>query len=269
MTFKALARALLPPIVVDLAARHRDPAWSGNFRSWSDALAASSGYDSPVILDRVEAAALKVKRGEAVHERDGVVFETIEYSWPLLSGLLWVAARDGGRLDVVDFGGALGSTYAQNRHFLAPLEALRWSVVEQPRFVERGRRSFQDERLRFYPSLEECMAENTPNVLVLSSVLQYLERPYELLAGLDRFPFTIIDLTPVHDGPDDRLSVQEVPPSIYPARYPCWLFGEARLAAALGRSSRVVAAFDSYIGQNLRVGGLRARYRGYILERVP
>ncbi len=268
MTFKALARALLPPIVYELAARHRGPGWSGDYASWSDALAASTGYDTKVILERVEAAALKVKRGEAVHERDGVLFDSIEYSWPLLSGLLWVAARDAGRLDVVDFGGALGSTYAQNRHFLAPLRALRWSVVEQSHFVERGRRSFQDERLRFYESLEACLAENTPNVLVLSSVLQYLEQPYELLAGLDRFPFAIVDLTPVHDGPDDRLTVQEVPPSIYPARYPCWFFSEARLVAALERSSRVVAAFDSYIGQNLRVAGTRARYRGYIVERA-
>ena len=183
MKLKALARALLPPIVADLARRHIAPAWSGDYASWAEALAASSGYDAPAILDRVEAAALKVKRGEAVHERDSVVFDAIEYSWPLLSGLLWAAARDG-RLDVVDFGGALGSTYAQNRHFLQPLPSLRWSVVEQPHFVERGRRSFQDERLRFYESLEACLTENTPNVLVLSSVLQYLERPYDLLAGL-------------------------------------------------------------------------------------
>ena len=267
MTFKAIARSLLPPIVADLAARHRDPAWSGDYPSWAEALADSSGYDSPVILERVAAAALKVRHGEAVHERDGVVFEAIEYSWPLLAGLLWVAAREGGRLDVLDFGGALGSTYAQNRHFLAPLAALRWSVVEQPHFVARGRSEFQDERLRFYESVEACLAENRPNVLVLSSVLQYLERPYELLEGLDRFPFAVVDLTPVHGGHDDRLTVQEVPPGIYPARYPCWIFSEARLIAALQRSARVVAAFDAYLGHDLSVAGLKARYRGYILER--
>ena len=43
--------------------------------------------------------------------------DVMEYQFPLLSGLLYAAARDGG-LSVVDFGGALGSTYFQCRDFL-------------------------------------------------------------------------------------------------------------------------------------------------------
>jgi putative methyltransferase (TIGR04325 family) len=266
MTLKGIAKSLLPPVVADLAARRHAPAWSGDYRSWAEAMAEASGYDAPSILDRVETAALRVKRGEAVYERDGVVFDAIQYSWPLLAGLMWVAAREG-RLDVVDFGGALGTTYFQNRRFLEMLREVRWSIVEQRHWVERGRRAFADERLRFHESLEQALTEGAPNVLVLSSVLQYLEHPYELLAALDRFRYAIIDLTPVHPGPSDRLTVQEVPPSIYPARYPCWMLSEPRLRAALETRGRVVAEFDAEMGRDLRVSGLAARYRGYILER--
>ncbi|HKQ56814.1 MAG TPA: methyltransferase, TIGR04325 family [Candidatus Eisenbacteria bacterium] len=267
MTLKALAKSLMPPVVADLAARRHAPAWAGDYGSWAEAMAASSGYDAPSILERVEASALRVKRGEAVYERDGVVFDAIQYSWPLLAGLMWVAAREGGRLDVVDFGGALGTTYFQNRRFLEGLREVRWSIVEQPHWVERGRRSFQDERLRFHESLEQALAAGSPNLIVVSSVLQYLEQPHDLLAAFDRFPFAIIDLTPVHPGAQDRLTVQEVPPTIYPARYPCWMLSEPKLRAALATRGRVVTDFDAAFGQDLRVPGLEARYRGYVVER--
>jgi hypothetical protein len=61
--------------------------------------------------------------------------------------------------------------------------------------------------------------------------------------------------------------VQTVPPRIYPARYPCWIFSASGLAAALGRNFDVVAEFDSHLGQDIRIGSLPVRYRGFILAR--
>ncbi|MCU1279095.1 MAG: hypothetical protein JWM53_2641 [bacterium] len=267
---KLLAKRLLPPLIVELAARHRSAGsvWSGDYGSWADATADSIGYDSDVILERVREAALKVKRGEAVYERDSVLFEEIEYSWPTLAALLWIAARNGGRLDVLDFGGALGSTYQQNRRFLAALAEVRWSVVEQPRLVACGKQLFADEQLRFYESIDACLAERAPQVVLLSSVLQYLEQPHALLQCLrDRFPLVVLDLTPVAAEARDRLTVQTVPPSIYPARYPCWIFSEELLLAELKRHFDVVAEFDSHLGQDIRIGRRRVRYRGFILAR--
>ena len=266
---KIVAKALLPPVVVDLANALRPTGcvWSGDYRSWSEAAAASTGYDSDVIVERVKAAAFKVKRGEAAYERDSVVFDAIEYSWPALAGLLWIAARNRGRLDVLDFGGALGSSYQQNRRFLRGLK-VRWNIVEQPRFVECGKQHFEDDELRFYSTIDAAMAEATPQVLLLSSVLQYLEAPYSLLDTIrDRCEFVIVDLTPAAPLPRDRLVVQTVPPSIYPARYPCWIFSETRLQSELQRRFEIVAEFDSNIGQDIRVGRIHARYRGFILAR--
>jgi putative methyltransferase (TIGR04325 family) len=268
-TIKNLAKALLPPVVTaTLNDWIGDPVvWSGDYRSWNEAVAASGRYDAAHILERVADSALRVKRGEAEYERDGVLFDEIQYSWPLLAGLLWVAARSAGRLDVLDFGGALGSTYFQNRRFLRGLAEVRWSIVEQPAFVARGKQDFEDETLRFYETVEACQRERTPSVVVLSSVLQYLERPYELIESLrGRFQHLIVDLTGVHGGERDVLTVQHVPETIYPARYPCWFFSEARLRAALEREYALAAAFDSHIGQQVRAARVRARYRGFILE---
>ena len=46
-----------------------------------------------------------IERGEGEFERDSVVFHEAEYVWPVLSALMSAAARAGGKLHVVDFGG--------------------------------------------------------------------------------------------------------------------------------------------------------------------
>ena len=48
-------------------------------------------------------ASLKVKNGVAAFERDSVLFDEIEYSWPVTAELMHGAARSGGRVHVVDF----------------------------------------------------------------------------------------------------------------------------------------------------------------------
>ena len=103
-------------------------------------------------------------------------------SSPVLAGLLWAALRGSGGLHVLDFGGSLGSGWRQNRRFLEGISPLRWSVVEQAHFVARGRERFEDEVLRFYPDVEACYrSETPPDVVLFSSVLHYLARPFEIL----------------------------------------------------------------------------------------
>lgn len=239
---------------------------TGTYSSWSAAQADSAGYDAGVILECTRAALLKVKRGEAVYERDSVLFNEVQYAWPLLAGLLWVAAKRGGRVEVLDFGGSLGSTWFQNRAFLSGLEAVGWNVVEQPATVEVGLREFADETLRFYPSVAACLADRHPDVIILSSVLQYLEHPYDLLDELARLTNVdlIIDRTPFWEGAADRLCVQQVPPTIYPASYPSWIFAEARFRSMLSLHWDEMARFDN---ADRLPGPVPFAYRGFLAAR--
>lgn len=239
---------------------------TGTYSSWSAAQADSAGYDAGVILECTRAALLKVKRGEAVYERDSVLFNEVQYAWPLLAGLLWVAAKRGGRVEVLDFGGSLGSTWFQNRAFLSGLEAVGWNVVEQPATVEVGLREFADETLRFYPSVAACLADRHPDVIILSSVLQYLEHPYDLLDELARLTNAdlIIDRTPFWEGAADRLCVQQVPPTIYPASYPSWIFAEARFRSMLSLHWDEMARFDN---ADRLPGPVPFAYRGFLAAR--
>ncbi|MDO9009817.1 MAG: methyltransferase, TIGR04325 family [Thiobacillus sp.] len=267
---KALIRDCLPPLVIRRLQQLRRGGvrFEGDFPSWAEASRHASGYDTDAILAKVLEATLKVKRGEAVYERDSVVFDQIEYVWPVLSGLMWAAARNQGRLSVLDFGGALGSTYFQNRRFLEGLADVRWNVVEQAHYVERGNALVAEGPLRFYFDIATCLAEQAPNVVLLSSVLQYLPDPLGMLDELGRVGAAVlmIDRTPFASLAENRLLVQHVPASIYPASYPMWVFSDSQLLAHLAPRWRVVSRYAGPEGQVRSREGVSFKFEGLLLE---
>ncbi|KAA9036383.1 methyltransferase, TIGR04325 family [Ginsengibacter hankyongi] len=277
---KNIINGWVPPIVVSafkkpeirIQVQHKiEPQiWSGNYETWSDAKARSTGYDGVTILEKCKTALLKVKNGEAVYERDSVLFDEIEYSWGLLAGLQRAALESNGKLCVMDFGGSLGSTYYQNKDFLQALDHLQWCIVEQSNFVDCGKQYFENEELKFYYTVDECILKHKPNVLLLSSVLQYLERPYEWIAKFValKIPYIIIDRTAFVDSERDILSVQNVPEEIYKASYPAWFFGEKFVRAFTGKY-RSIAKFDSGFTNPVQLDkGIRGYWEGMILHKI-
>lgn len=244
---KRLLKDWLPPGLIRLIPQKPASAWVGDYGSWAEARRASTGYDSAIILAKVREALLKVKRGEAVYERDSVLFDEIQYSWPLLAGLMWVAAQSQGELNVIDFGGSLGSTYFQNRKFLQALPQVRWNIVEQGHFVEVGKREFQSDTLKFYYDIESCLRETTPRAIVLSSVIQYLEKPYDFIQDIINlsFEFILIDRTPLINSGRDRLTIQHVPPAICSAKYPHWFLSEQKVIDLFSKNYYLIEQFVS------------------------
>jgi len=238
----------------------RGPVYAGNYPTWAEAAAASRGYADSGILEKTLAAARAVRDGRAAWERDTVLFATPAANAPLLAALRRAAADRGGRLNLVDFGGALGSTWWQHRPWLADLAEVRWSVVEQAAWVAAGRREFTTGPLRFYSTLAACGAAEHPEVVLLSSVLPYLEAPHALLAEVRAggARTVIIDRTGFVRRGGDRLTVQRVPPSIYDASYPCWFFDRAALLAGFGAGWRVTAEWptDDEVDIDATYGGL-------------
>jgi putative methyltransferase (TIGR04325 family) len=243
--------------------------YSGNYPDWASAAGNANGYNAGSILEIQRAAMRKVRDGEAVYERDSALFDKIEYFFPTLAALLLIASRNNNRLSVLDFGGALGSSYYQNRAMLAHLTELSWHVVEQPHFVATGQAEFQNAQLRFYPTVGESWAARRPDVVLLSSVLQYLENPAGLLAEISTLgpDYILVDRSPVLDQGPERITVQTVPPDIYPASYACRLFAPGALEALLEPSYEVVFDFEAHVGIVIYADGALARYRGLLFQR--
>jgi putative methyltransferase (TIGR04325 family) len=260
----------LPPALVPYLRLlfRRGVYFSKRYDNWESASKAATGYDAEIILERVKRATLEVIAGTAAFERDSVPFNSVQHSFPVLAGLLRAAAESENHLSVLDFGGSLGSSYFQCRDFLSALDSLTWNVVEQPHFVRTGRECIQSGQLKFYFSIDELLAENRPNVALLSSVLQYLPEPYSILSALmeNKISYLIIDRTPFSSVHYDAITVEHVPPSIYPASYACRVFSRHRVMAHLSRQYETVAEFESNDSSAI-ADGMRFIFGGMILRR--
>ena len=223
---KQAIKRTIPPIIIDLFKKPTKYGFFGDYTDWKKAVADSSGYDSPVIFDKVKDSAMKVKRGLAASERDGVAFDTKQTSWPVVAMLLLSTSNNDNCLNVLDFGGSLGSGYFQNIEFIKHLRELYWVIVEQNNIYEYGKQNFENEHLSFYKSLEEALKNTKTQVFLSGSSIQYMEKPYELLEEVARsgFEMIIFDRTPFFNG-KEALTVQKVPPRIYNASYPAWILG--------------------------------------------
>jgi putative methyltransferase (TIGR04325 family) len=223
--------------------------WFGNYSSWASVSAVAGGYDSDIILNITKEAVLKVKNGEAVYERDSVIFDEKQCPYSLLAYLQLSASLKKTALHVLDFGGSLGSTYFQIKEYLTKEVCASWNVVEQTHYVTCGKEFFEDEVLKFYPSIEACKAAKEISLVVLSSVVQYLEKPHEFLKQLANhgFDFLIFDRTAFNDKAGDRLTLQIVPADIYPASYPSWFFDQKLFLSHFTDNYKTVAAFPSYV----------------------
>lgn len=231
---KSKLKIFFPPIVLSFIRYllNLKYGWKGNYNSWDDAESISTGYDQVVVLEKVRKSLLAVKNGDAIYERDSVLFNEIQYNWPLLSALMLSSSRNNGLLSVMDFGGSLGSSYFQNSKFIEHLHVeSKWGIVEQRHFVDVGKKDFENDQLKFFYDIKTCIDELKPNVLLLSSVLQYIEKPFSLLNEIlkHRFDFIIIDRTPFTLNNEEVIKVQYVHPSIYNASYPCWFFSKNKL----------------------------------------
>src|SRR6476660_5421119 len=227
---KQLLKKILPPVVATALRSSPKYGWFGNYPSWRDAQDNCNGYNSELIFTKVTEAALKVRDGEAKFERDGVLFFREEYNWQLLSCLFFVAAQNGGSLHLVDFGGSLGSSYFQHQSLVDSLPDAKWAVVEQPQFVKFGRQHLQSDTLFFCKDMAESRQQMKPNLLVLSSVLQYLEDPFAMIRVFleQDIPYIFIDRTAFTQTDNHQLTIQKVHPAIYAASYPAWFFNEQR-----------------------------------------
>lgn len=239
--------------------------WRGNYDSWDVAKHKCSGYDSHIILEKVKESALKVKNGQVAFERDSVIFAEVQYSFPLLSGLMWIAAQNSGRLNVLDFGGSLGSSYYQNLHLLQYLEDFHWCIVEQPHFVEEGVKSFANDNLHFFYNMKECLKEYNIHVVLFSSVLQYMKEPYKILEEVfnHNIEYIIIDRTPFLRKGNDRITVQKVPEWIYKAKYPCWFFNKTKFLNFMNQSYKLILEFDA-----LDKANITSEFKGFLFRKI-
>lgn len=259
----------LPPVLtrILLPIFGRTIRYSGHYSKFSDAASACSGYDAKEILRVVAAATSDVLAGKAPAERDGVLLDSKLIPYPVVAELMYLAARNGGELSVCDFGGSLGSLYRACNDYLDALVTVRWGIVEQAHYVAYGQAHLENDRLRFFTSISDCQQGISPSCIVLSSVLQYIEEPLDLLRQLNEgeWQSIIFDRTPFVSAEKSFVTVQHVPAAWVKSSYSSWLFARAEVIDALPRY-HLVAEFPALDGR-VGYGSKLADFRGLIFRR--
>lgn len=241
-------KKLLPPILVDLLLRS---GFAGNrfkhgYGSWDEAKSKCTGYDSEIITESILSSARLVRDGKAVYERDGVVFDEVQYSWPLLSALLGTPLKDR-TLRVLDWGGALGSSYRQNKDLLkASGLSISWTVLEQTHLVDIGNSEFTNEELKFVRDVTAFFPRDF-DVVLFASTICYLDNYSEVLnQAVSLNPTRIIfDRTPESKTLSDLIGIQRIGRAIYKANYPIRSFAKSALAEFLKPNYELLSEWES------------------------
>lgn len=250
---KELAKSLIPPVLLNFITGFFY-GWSGNYSSYSEAKNKSNGYDQDNILEKVKKATRQAVISADCYERDGVLFKSGTYHYALLSSLAFIHLKKKSKINLIDFGGSLGSLYWQHRQMIVPELVNSWNIVEQEHFVQLGRDEFENEVLKFHYTIQDGMAISEVDLMILSSVIQYLEDPDAFLDDVLELglPYLFIDRSAFTSSSKNRLTVQKVHPSIYKGSYPCWFLSYDKFMDKLLTRYEVVFEFDAIDRSNLK-----------------
>jgi putative methyltransferase (TIGR04325 family) len=215
-----LTRAFRRPVRRDdLVVRHDGPGLFGDFPDWASALAASTPYETDLaVYGKITD---KVRLGEAGSGRNLM---------PILAGI--ALASDGRANRVLDFGGNLGVVYFDVAQVLLDRIA-EWRVVDCQEVVSYGNANYADGKLAFFTSLESACRDFSPDMVLCSHALQYVEKPYDTLTMLSAVKPAVIVLHELPVAEHERFMIQRLPEGLGGTERPIQILSSGRLAAAL------------------------------------
>tara|TARA_B100001758_G_C18400832_1_gene608871 strand:+ start:1006 stop:1773 length:768 start_codon:yes stop_codon:yes gene_type:complete len=198
----------------------------GKYDYWKDAKNNSIGYDNDVFLNKLKSQVLKVIDGEFAYERDTVLFKDKLFSPNFLYTLLLLNDYECKHPHVLDFGGSLASKYLQHKDLFNGLK-YKWCIIEQNKIVQIGNEIFKNNQVKFFTSIDQSINFLKPNILLLNSVIQYIEKPIELIKSLlEHKPKIILIERTFYSKKSSYISIQKISSKIYKSSYPCWIFNK-------------------------------------------
>lgn len=260
-----MVKRILKAICHRLFGEKKVVSYCGDYTSWEEAQKNAVGYDCDNIFKKVADSTLKVVEGKAAYERDSVLFYDPTYNYPLIA---WIVSV-GKKLSILDFGGALGSTYYQNRNLMENMCLnIRWYIKEQEHFVEFGKKYLENEKIRFVNSFDDI--RDNIDILLFSSSLQYLENyEKELKKSIDilKPSLIILERTPV--GARDRIWIETVTEPIYDASYVCRMISEDNLIKQIENNGEYILldSWHSLVDSDIRLDNEIAEFKSFVFRK--
>jgi len=237
----------------------------GDYKTWQEAMKhCGAGYAGDDIIKNVLSSTIQLKKNNGKIKDHKYDFDKIKYCYNLVICLFKIGIECGNKLNILDFGGDLGSHYFRLKNILDPIKIEKWTVVEQEHFVKTGKEHLEDAILNFSYSIDDVAGAN---VLILSGVIQYFENPYE---WLEKFinkgvKYILFDRTCFNNTKRNRLTIQKVPKEIYDLSYPCWFLNEPEFLKMFEGKYELVNDFDDILD---KANNIPSYYKGFLFKKI-
>lgn len=241
----------------------------GDYQNWKDAADECAGYDDSTIIRKVIDAVEKVKRGEAVWERDSCLFYEQKYNYQICAAILRCALENGkGRVVILDIGGSLGSAWFQNRNYFTELVDLEYVVAEQDHFVDYGHKNLEDGTLAFIKSTDIWEDIERFDIILMSASLQYIPQYEEILARIRKAQpdYVMLDRLLVSDR--KRFCMETVPETLYASSYPVVIFDKNEVEKFFEGDYKLIENDISSVPEGVYFPDGKAESRLYVFERI-
>tara|TARA_B100000767_G_scaffold268136_2_gene287927 strand:+ start:3388 stop:5091 length:1704 start_codon:yes stop_codon:yes gene_type:complete len=222
--------------------------FSGPYRNWNAALKKSNAYHDKITLKKLLKSAKLVKNKKFAYERDTVLFSTPFFNWRLLLIILKNSSKFNQKLNLIDIGGSLGSSYYQHLPFFHLFKSINWNIVEQDKIVKLGNKYFKDGNLKFNKDLEKTIQKNKPNIILINNCIQYVKDFTKIFEVLKKYKnlTIILDQTLFHNGSKDLILVQHTPKRIYNANYPVHIISKPNFLKNVLSHFRIEESGEAY-----------------------
>ena len=193
-------------------------------KNWDDATSHSSGYQSPKTINALVGSDPVDEPKQVFESYVGSRFQQVASAF--LEGIASVQHQS--IIRVLDIGGGLGEYFFLFEKMVPSLK-LQWTIIETPAVCELARSATPPrQNLSWIDSLDH--ADGHFDITLMSSVIQYVEQPYELLnKGIEKSDFLILNRCPLAHSQSGFVCIQR--PGFFESKgsYPVHMLSETQL----------------------------------------
>lgn len=256
--------SLLPPKLLNVILNFKKDGykWDGNYTTFEEALAKSTGYEANDIIEKT------INRGvNSIHQSEISIVTEIQLIASIFICLNHIQKE---KVNILDFGGATGGHYRLVKRFISNSVKMNYTVCETQALVKKAASIFSNDELSFIDDLEQYLVVE-PDIVFSSGTLQCLSEPtsiYDKLLNM-KPKFIVINRFPTINANKDRLTVQHVPKKIYEGSYPSWFFSKTKWEQ-IWQKTRNYETIIKWEPKNEYVflDGKKVYYSGYVLRRL-
>lgn len=200
--------------------------WEGVFGSFAEAPALGPGFDGPLWRERSIAAALETL---ALAKAQRPIDYALRQRNAILPTLVAALLAEQERVDILDFGGGLGTGYmVLMKAMPEAMDRVRYTVIEVESIARAGREIFAS---LDGPEFRSTLPATSPfDIVHAASVLQYIEDWQGLIARIAGYGARFISLADIFAG---NFATYVTTQHYYESRIPHWFFNAAQFTAAI------------------------------------